>query len=458
MKRRIRYWVSAVVAGAGICATPLAAQTLTVDHQQVAQWNGFADALRAIHEQRLARGDVVTSEESGGYANHPDFYREVSYRDKHSGKLLSRIRWERTHPDRVHSIEVYEYDDRGRVARDYAAVYLPKYRNAPIQTLVNLHHHEDGLHAYRQFDASGVRIYEQCKGEFFGEPVMVSLDEDELPLHAGVVPDDVGDALYASCFEQIPGSADPYLAALQTGLPNERDNDARTRIESDIELLSGLIGITPDEPQWYLDRGRAYFQLHAFDAAVSDLSKALSLNPELDEAWFWRGMARGRAGEIRDGIADLSHFIERHPDDSRAYTKRGVRHIWAGDFANAQSDLETAVRLDDSNAEAHDDLGVLYAQQQRLGAAERHFLSAIAHDPTYQKAYHNLAMVEHLAGNHPAALQWVDQALQLAPSSRNALLLKAAILQALGRRDEALAISEEAQFLPEGNWSERFPQ
>lgn len=461
MMRRIRWWKCLLVAGASLSsvgAGPALAQSLGVDHQQVAQWNRFADALIAMHRQRLAEGGVDQTEKAGGYANYPNFYREVSYFDSATGGLVSRIKWERDNPDRVHSVEVFEYDDDNRLVRDYVAVYLPEHRNAPIQTLVNLHHHDDGLHAFRQFDASGARIYEQCKGQYFGEPVMVSLDEDELPIHTGAVPADVGDALYASCFDALPTSADAYLTAINGRLSDgQGEHDQQTRLEEDVALLSGLIEITPDEPQWYLDRGLAYFNLHQFDDAVTDLTTVIKLAPERDEAWFWRGMARGRAGDVHSGIADLSRFIERNPNDSRAYTKRGVRYIWVGEFVLAQADLERAVSLDDTNAEAHDDLGVIYAQQERLAAAEQHFLKAIAHDPTYQKAYHNLAMIKHLAGDQPTALARVETALRLEPESRNALLLKAAILQAMGRRDEALAINEQAEFLPEGNWSERFP-
>jgi hypothetical protein len=197
------------------------AQTLTVDHEQVRAWNRFADALYALHLRQLAGREVVTEETIGGYATHPDFYREVRYIDAASGRLLSLIDWERQRPDVIHSIEVYQYAADGRLSHDFVAVYLPDFRNAPILTLVNVHHHDNGLHAFRQFDASGVYIYEQCRGHWLEKPVMISVEEDELPMHTGRLPDGVNAALYHRCFGSLPDSADPYLADLLAGLPPE---------------------------------------------------------------------------------------------------------------------------------------------------------------------------------------------------------------------------------------------
>ena len=53
------------------------------------------------------------------------------------------------------------------------------------------------------------------------------------------------------------------------------------------------------------------------------------------------------------------------------------------------------------------------------------------------------------------ALRMVNQSLSLHPSHRDSMLLKSMILEQLGQKEEAAALKEEAEFLPEGNWSER---
>ena len=186
-------------------------QRMRVDNVHVRTWNQFAAELYALHQQRIAGRGIEEKVRIGGYADLPDFYKEISYVDKSSGRLLSRIQWERAHPDRVHVIEVFFYDDHGRVTRDYTAAYLPHSRNAPVQTLISLHHYASGLHGFRTFDASGDRIFERCQGVYQGRPVDLMLDEDAIDdaLHDpnGVM----HSAEYRSCFGDLADSAKDYL-------------------------------------------------------------------------------------------------------------------------------------------------------------------------------------------------------------------------------------------------------
>ena len=188
-------------------------RTGSVETDQVTVWNRFADRLMALHRKQLVAHKVRETEEFGGYANMPRFYREVSYYDSHSGRLLSRIQWETENPDRVHGIEVNIYDAKGRLARDYMAWYLPKFRNAPRATTINLYHYGRGARGWRQFDASGNRIYERCNawdGSKVGDKLL-ELDEDSL---ADALSDKKGimaSELYSRCFGDLAASAGPYL-------------------------------------------------------------------------------------------------------------------------------------------------------------------------------------------------------------------------------------------------------
>jgi hypothetical protein len=196
---------------------PAAAQTLgrlTVDHAQVKTWNEFAAALYVLHQHQLENRAITTAARTGGYAagalGGPDFYREVKYYDAQTGRLLSRIQWERKRPSRIHVIEVFVHGKDGRVVRDYLAAYLPRFRNAPVQTLINFHGYGQGLHSFRQFDASGRRIYEQCRGKYFGEDVFLSLDDPD-SLRAADNPELFESPVYLACFENLPLRAGSYL-------------------------------------------------------------------------------------------------------------------------------------------------------------------------------------------------------------------------------------------------------
>ena len=175
-----------------------------IDVEHVRVWNRFAEQVVALHQRQIAELEVRVEERTGQYggemANRFRF-REASYYEVNSGRLLSRVRWDRDHPDEVQLAEVYLYDPGGRVQRDYSFIYLPWGRGAPIRTFISLHGYSDGLHAMRQFDASGQPIYESCEGTFDGQRVEIRLPEERLgtPVSAS--------ASYQRCFAALPAVA-----------------------------------------------------------------------------------------------------------------------------------------------------------------------------------------------------------------------------------------------------------
>lgn len=156
-----------------------ALQALKEDNEHIRRWNKFAMDILKLHKKLTTGKHLTVKTRIGGYADDKDFYLEERYFDH--GRLVSQVQWEKENPSRLHSIEVYLYDKKGRVTRDFIAAYLPHYRNAPSQTLISFHHYNGDLHAFRSFDASGDRILERCNGKNAqGEVVNILLDEDDL--------------------------------------------------------------------------------------------------------------------------------------------------------------------------------------------------------------------------------------------------------------------------------------
>ena len=449
--------------GCGLLCLPVIVQAnspaaLQVDQAQVRNWNQFVDDLYVLHQTQLQGKKVRTQTESGGYANYPAFYIETRYYDAASDLLLSRVQRERTHPDRIHLIEVNVYDEKQQLKRDYLAAYLPEHRNAPIQTLINLHAHHQGLDAFRQFDASGQRIYEQCRGHYADKRVFISLDEDELSAGPGRRSKILSSPVYQRCFAGIPMLADEYLRPVPGSLPSLITVMDRPYSEDEVQVriqeLSQRLEAEPDNTRYLVQRGNMYFVMHDFDLAILDFTDAIQHDPATDDAYFGRGMALARNGQLAEGITDITEYIRRQPNSSVAYTKRGVRYLWSDQENKAEADFRQALQLDPDNAEAHDDLGVIYARRGEYQRAIGHFTETLRIDPSYIKARHNLAMVYYISGQDQQALVNVDKVLAVTPQARDSLLLKAEILQQLGHISDAAAIKQEAEFLPEGNWSE----
>jgi hypothetical protein len=201
-----------LLAAISVCVADAQTKQMEVDEDHVTTWNRFAGNIYDLHARQIAgraiRQTLVVGLYNGTAASGYG-YQETSYYDADTGLLLSRVRVDRDRPKIVHIIEVFIYDQQGRVARDFAAIYLPWAQNAPMRTMINVHQYNRDLRAYRQFDASGVRVYEQCKGMHAGQKVDISLEQQEIG------PATTASDAYQACFAGVQQTAGIYRSRPQ---------------------------------------------------------------------------------------------------------------------------------------------------------------------------------------------------------------------------------------------------
>jgi hypothetical protein len=201
-------WIVVFLGSALVFAHPASSADLA------ARWTKFAQALEALHQKRISLLDYVTEEKVGGYGGiraNPEFYREVRYNDRKSGRLLAIVQREIQPPNLLHTIELYIYDEQGRVLREYLATYLPHRRETPYQTLVTRYAYEGNLQAFRQFDASDDFLFEYCAGELDGKKVRIAWDDLDMPDNVNEITDDLTRKAYQVCFQSLPKTAGAYL-------------------------------------------------------------------------------------------------------------------------------------------------------------------------------------------------------------------------------------------------------
>jgi len=197
----------------------------------------------------------------------------------------------------------------------------------------------------------------------------------------------------------------------------------------------------------YLSYAEQMLDQQQFGQALSYYTKVIRLDRSVDEAFLGRSIAYSAVGKMDESIADLNVFILRNPEHSMAHVYRGVRYMSQGEIEYAEENLLKAIDLNPKNAQAYDDLGVLYAQQGQLQIAMQLFGQALRIDPYNEMAYHNLAIGYYLLEDNEKALVAVNRALQLMPEARDTYILKAQILDALGRNEEASKVRHYAQYL-----------
>jgi len=188
--------------------TSYAEKTVQENKKTVNLWNNFVEDIYKLHLKQTSQSEINKTKRSGSYHRRPDFFQEIKYYDKSSNNLLSRIEWETNNPEKIHSIEVLVRDKKDKVIREYSASYLPGFRNAPYQTLINLHHYSDKLHSFRQFDASDNLIYEVCRS-LSSKNKLFEHDDYEIPdnYKHGIG----ATKSYQRCFKPLPKTAKAYL-------------------------------------------------------------------------------------------------------------------------------------------------------------------------------------------------------------------------------------------------------
>lgn len=175
------------------------------------RWNRFADNVYALHKKQINGKSLEIKERVGGYFRQKNFFKEQSFYDKKTGKLLSLIQWETRNPKNIHVIQVFFYDKEGRPKRDYAASFRIADHDDPSATEISLFNYPKGLRAFRQFNASNEIIYEDCEGKWKGKPVSIKLDVVDLEEFRDEPETIMTTPQYSACFGRLPKTVANYM-------------------------------------------------------------------------------------------------------------------------------------------------------------------------------------------------------------------------------------------------------
>jgi tetratricopeptide (TPR) repeat protein len=193
-------------------------------------------------------------------------------------------------------------------------------------------------------------------------------------------------------------------------------------------LKYGLaLASVPFNPQSYLRRGRAYYQLKQWREAADDLGTALAMNPghtdpqvwfewgyassscdrtepalvaytrslELGSgnplAWNNRGRIYIRQSKWDKAIGDYTRAIELNPDLWQAWHGRGLGHARAGQWEKAVTDFSTAIGLKPDLRDAYDRRRTLYVTLGQWDKIIAEYAAAIDVNPGQAGSYNALA-------------------------------------------------------------------
>ncbi len=187
------------------------------------------------------------------------------------------------------------------------------------------------------------------------------------------------------------------------------------------------------------------------------LAASRPLNPEAQDLYlkgryYWN---RRTPDSLNKAVDFFTQAIVRDPGYAPAFVGLADCYNLLREFSAMSSDeafpralaaAKKAVELDDTSAEAHNSLGfsTFYWEWDPIGA-EREYKRALAINPNYVQGHHWYATFLLALGRNSEALDQIEQARQLDPSSAAILADKGIILHTAGFQNEGIALLKQVE-------------
>lgn len=215
-------------------------------------------------------------------------------------------------------------------------------------------------------------------------------------------------------------------------------------LDEGVAEYTTVIGLDPNYPEYYFDRGNALRRLGRDDEAYADYETAIRLSPPFHEAYYNRGDIRAERGDLAGALADFDYVLELDPAFVDAYVNRAGLKLADGDTEAAAADAAAGLALEPDNAFLHTIVGQIHAAQGRHEEALASFDRALAQDPQHIAALAGRAGAAYESGDLALALADLRSAVDLAPDAADLRFNRAMVHKSARRWPEAVADLESA--------------
>jgi cellulose synthase operon protein C len=224
----------------------------------------------------------------------------------------------------------------------------------------------------------------------------------------------------------------PYAEHLmKTGRPRQ----VEPVLKELLRVAPGDLGATRLLAQSYLKTGN----LAAAQAVAQEVAKAPAGQVVANHI---QGAIQVAQKEFGNSVASFRRAYELAPADAYAMVSLVRSYLVANKPSEALAFLQSVVAASPQNQPARVLLGQLLAQQGQHGAARQALEQAIEHDPRSPLAYQALVTVNLAAGRPHDAMAASERGLKLLPADFSLRLARASLLEMQGKTDEAIAAYE----------------
>lgn len=127
------------------------------------------------------------------------------------------------------------------------------------------------------------------------------------------------------------------------------------------DVLTAAVGLNPEDPDLWIDRGLARAGFRSYRPAIADFTRALELDPDLTEAYTFRAAAHRYLEEPDAAATDIDRALALDSLNPDALLERGILRRLKGDAAGARADWLLVIEVAPGTAAATNAQGNLQA-------------------------------------------------------------------------------------------------
>ncbi len=158
--------------------------------------------------------------------------------------------------------------------------------------------------------------------------------------------------------------------------------------DSALQYLKKAIELDSCYAEAFINMGIAWFQKGDYEMAETFYSKAVGLKPDNPDLYLNRGVFYKSNGNLKEALKDYNRAIEYgYKEIPEAFYNRGLVHYEMRLFAKAIQDFDEAILLDPNNPSAHFNRGLSCHQDGKTDQAIQSYCKTIDLDPTHVRAY-----------------------------------------------------------------------
>ncbi|MBL4651459.1 MAG: tetratricopeptide repeat protein [Flavobacteriales bacterium] len=207
--------------------------------------------------------------------------------------------------------------------------------------------------------------------------------------------------------------------------------------KSPMQSLNEKIRQTPNNSILYFDRAEMHLISNSVDDALNDLDRAIKLDSTNSNFYLLKGDILFMQKQTRDAKALLDKSIALDAENVDAHLKLAEMYFLSEQYQESINSINNALRVDVYHPKAYFQKGMTYKYLGDTASAVSSFQTAIEQNSEYYEAHIQLGVI-YASINDPMAEAYYNNALQIRPTSLEAIYNKSLFLQNTERYEKAV--------------------